>query len=135
MNEEEKYKIALFMVIRNSKVLPAGQILNKTEYEINKMSYETMQELLKMIDFKRAKEKYEEGSKDLEQIEKEHKEENGRLREEITELEMDKQQQKFEINCLNSDIKNMYCEEAILSILEDEFDLSKNEAMNILENY
>lgn len=63
MNEEEKYKIALFMVIRNSKVLPAGQILNKTEYEINKMSYETMQELLKMIDFKRAKEKYEEGSK------------------------------------------------------------------------
>lgn len=66
MNEEEKYKIALFMVIRNSKVLPAGQILNKTEYEINKMSYETMQELLKMIDFKRAKEKYEEGSKDYE---------------------------------------------------------------------
>ena len=63
MNEEEKYKIALFMVIRNSKVLPAGQILNKTEYEINKMSYETMQELLKIIDFKRAKEKYEEGSK------------------------------------------------------------------------
>ena len=74
-------------------------------------------------------------NKDLEQIEQEHKEENGRLREEITELEMDKQQQKFEINCLNSDIKNMYCEEAILSILEDEFDLSKNEAMNILENY
>ena len=63
MNEEEKYKIALFMVIRNSKVLPAGQILNKTEYEINKMSYETMQELLKMIDFKIAKEKYEEGTK------------------------------------------------------------------------
>lgn len=63
MKEEEKYKIALFMVIRNSKVLPIEQMLNKTEYEINKKSYETMQELLKMIDFKIAKEKYEEGSK------------------------------------------------------------------------
>ena len=49
------------------------------------------------------------------------------------ELESDIQQKNFEIKCLNSDIKNMYCEEAVISILEDKFDLSKDEAIQILE--
>lgn len=63
IDNEEKYKLALFMVIRNYKILPTGKMLKKTDYEINKMTYLTMQELFKMIDFKRAKEMYEEGEK------------------------------------------------------------------------
>lgn len=31
MSNEEKYKIALFMIIRNLKVMPAGMKLGKTE--------------------------------------------------------------------------------------------------------
>ena len=61
MSEEEKYKIALFMTIRNNIVLPMGKMLKRTDYEINKMSYQTMQEVLKMIDFERAEKMYKEG--------------------------------------------------------------------------
>ena len=61
MNKEEKYKLALFMVIRNFKVLPKGIELQKSQKEINKMSYETMEEVLNMIDFNIAKKFYEEG--------------------------------------------------------------------------
>jgi len=49
------------------------------------------------------------------------------------ELESDIQQKNFEIKCLNSDIKNMYCEEGVIAILEDNFDLSREEAIQILE--
>ena len=62
-NMKNKYKIALFMVIRNSMVMPKGLELGKTEKEINKMAYETMCEVLTMIDYKKAKEKYEEGKR------------------------------------------------------------------------
>ena len=48
------------------------------------------------------------------------------------ELESDIQQKNFEIKCLNSDIKNMYCEEGVIAILEDNFNLSREEAINIL---
>lgn len=58
---EEKYKLALFMIIRNSKVLPKGLELGKSQKEINKMSYQTMQEVLDMIDFDKAQQFYEEG--------------------------------------------------------------------------
>ena len=58
---EEKYKLALFMIIRNSKVLPKGLELGKSQKEINKMSYQTIQELLNMIDFDKAQQFYEEG--------------------------------------------------------------------------
>lgn len=58
---KNKYKIALFMVIRNSKVMPTGLKLGKSEEEINKMSYETMCELLMMIDYDKAREKYNQG--------------------------------------------------------------------------
>ena len=62
MSEEEKYKIALFMVIRNSTILPTGKMFKKTDYEINKLSYQAMQELLKMIDFEIAEKMYKEGA-------------------------------------------------------------------------
>lgn len=68
MNEEEKYKIALFMIIRNSTVMPKGMVLCKSMKEINKMSYATMQEILnKTVDFERAKKIYEEGKKAYEE--------------------------------------------------------------------
>lgn len=68
MNEEEKYKIALFMVIRNSTVMPKGMVLCKSMKEINKMSYATMQEILnKTVDFEKLKKIYEEGKKAYEE--------------------------------------------------------------------
>lgn len=68
MSNEEKYKIALFMIIRNLKVMPAGMKLGKTEEEINTMSYKTMQALLNnTIDFERAKKIYEQGKKNFEE--------------------------------------------------------------------
>ncbi len=58
---KNKYKLALFMVIRNSMVMTRGIELGKTAKEINKMSYETMCELLTMIDYNKAEKFYEEG--------------------------------------------------------------------------
>lgn len=58
---KKKYKIALFMIIRNSMVMPKGIKLGKSEKEINKMTYETLCEVLTMINFKTAEKMYEEG--------------------------------------------------------------------------
>lgn len=58
---KNKYKLALFMVIRNSSVMPQGIKLGKTNKEINEMSYETMCSLLTMIDYNKAEEFYKEG--------------------------------------------------------------------------
>lgn len=58
---KNKYKLALFMVIRNSMVMPKGKKLGKTDKEINKMSYDTMCSLLTMIDYNKVKKFYEEG--------------------------------------------------------------------------
>ena len=58
-----KYKLALFMVIRNSLVMPQGIKLGKADKEINEMSYETMCKLLTMIDYNKAEKFYEEGKK------------------------------------------------------------------------
>lgn len=55
----EKYKLALFAVIRNSKVLPKGLILGKSATEINKMSRETMDEVLKILDFEKIRRWYD----------------------------------------------------------------------------
>ena len=67
MSNEDKYKIALFMIIRNSKVMPAGMKLGKTEEEINAMSYETMQVILNStIDFEKAKKIYKQGKETFE---------------------------------------------------------------------
>ena len=64
---KNKYKIALFMVIRNSQTIPKGIELGKSEKEINKMAYETMYEVLTMLDFKRAEEIYRQGKKAYEE--------------------------------------------------------------------
>lgn len=61
MTELEKMQVALFVVIRNSKVFPVGIAKRKSLQEINKMSYETMQECIKMIDFDLAMKSYQEG--------------------------------------------------------------------------
>lgn len=58
---KNRYKIALFMVIRNSTVMPNGIKLGKTEKEINEMSYKTMCEVLTMIDFNKAEKMYNQG--------------------------------------------------------------------------
>lgn len=58
---KHKYKLALFMVIRNSLVMTRGIIKGKTMKEINKMSYETMCSVLTMIDYDQAEKFYEEG--------------------------------------------------------------------------
>ena len=67
MSEEDKYKIALFMVIRNSAVMPKGMVLGKSNKEINRMSYETMIEIItKTVDFKQAKKIFEQGKSEYE---------------------------------------------------------------------
>lgn len=38
MSQEEKYKLALFAVVRNSKVMPQSVKLGKTMHEINTMA-------------------------------------------------------------------------------------------------
>lgn len=58
---KNKYKLALFMVIRNSTVMPKGMKLGKSKKEINKMAFETMCEVITMIDYDIAKKEYEEG--------------------------------------------------------------------------
>lgn len=52
LQEKEKYKCALFAIIKNNKVMPVGLKLGKSMDEINKMTYDTMQECLKMVDYK-----------------------------------------------------------------------------------
>lgn len=63
MTNEEKYKLALFAVVRNSKVMPVGLQQGKTMEQINSMSVKTIKEILKMCDFDALKESYEEGEK------------------------------------------------------------------------
>lgn len=63
MSEVEKYKLMLFMTVRNSVVLPKGLELGKSEEEISKMTIETMEEIKTMIDFRIARGLYELGEK------------------------------------------------------------------------
>lgn len=63
-NEEEmkeKYKLALFAVVRNSKVMPVGTEMGKSMDEINAMSVQTVDELIKMCDFEKIKLSYDNG--------------------------------------------------------------------------
>lgn len=59
MSQEEKYKLALFAVVRNSKVMPAGVKLVKTMHEINTMAVAVMANIMESCDFERLKESYE----------------------------------------------------------------------------
>ena len=64
LTEAEQYKLAPFAAIRNSTVMPAGVKLGKNMHEINKMSVETMHELLKMCDFEKLRESYKDGEEE-----------------------------------------------------------------------
>lgn len=59
----EKYVLALFMVVRNQKVLPVGHQLGKSMEEINRMTYATMIEIIQgdIVDWEKARENYREG--------------------------------------------------------------------------
>ena len=56
MSQEEKYKLALFAVIRNSTVMPQGVKLGKTMHE---MAVVVMANIMESCDFERLKESYE----------------------------------------------------------------------------
>lgn len=61
MSNEEKYKLALFMVIRNSKIMPQGLRLGKSMTEINHMAVQTMSRVIEIIDYDNAAKSFEEG--------------------------------------------------------------------------
>ena len=65
LNEVEQYKLALFGVIRNSKVMPVGLAQGRSMEEINAMSLKTMEEVLKMCDFDKMKQFYSEAEEAL----------------------------------------------------------------------
>ena len=59
MSQEEKYKLALFAVVRNSTVMPAGVKLGTSMHEINTMTVAVMANIMESCDFERLKESYE----------------------------------------------------------------------------
>ena len=61
MTQEEKYKLALFAVIRNSSVMPHGIKLGKTMHEINTMAVAVMANIMESCDFENLKAAYEDG--------------------------------------------------------------------------
>ena len=64
LTEAEQYKLALFAAIRNSPVMPASVKLGKNMHEINKMSVETMYEVLEMCDFEKLRESCKDGEEE-----------------------------------------------------------------------
>jgi hypothetical protein len=58
---KERYKLSLFAIIRNNAVMPKGVELKKTRDEINKMSYETLCEVVTMVDYAKIKKEYNKG--------------------------------------------------------------------------
>ena len=61
MNNEEKYLIALFTVIRNSQVIPKLQGYSKEQ--INAVAYRTLEKIVDMIDYDAGMKSYLEGKK------------------------------------------------------------------------
>lgn len=59
MSQEEKYKLALFAVVRNSTVMPQCVKLGKTMHEINTMAVIVMANIMESCDFERLKESHE----------------------------------------------------------------------------
>lgn len=58
MNNEERFKLALFAVIRNSQIMPVGLRIGKNMEEINEMTRKTMQEVLKICDFEKLSKEF-----------------------------------------------------------------------------
>lgn len=73
MTELERTQTALFTVIRNSHVMPMGLKAGKSMEEINRVSYATMIEIYKTIDFDRAFEAFKQGKIDYLSKESEQK--------------------------------------------------------------
>lgn len=61
VTEIDMYKIALFLVIKNSSVLPMCMKSKKTMREINEISVATMDKILEYIDYDLAVEQYLQG--------------------------------------------------------------------------
>lgn len=61
MSNEEKYKLALFGVIRNSMVMPNLLLLGKSMEEINAVSVLTAKKVMEQFDYELLKKSYEEG--------------------------------------------------------------------------
>lgn len=59
MTNEERYKLALFAVIRNSTVMPIGMKMGKSLSEINRMSVKTMKCVIEDCDFESLRKNYE----------------------------------------------------------------------------
>lgn len=59
-NEAERYKLALFLVVRNSQVMDYGLSQEMSMTEINELAYKTMLSLMEMIDYDITREMYEE---------------------------------------------------------------------------
>ena len=63
MTNEEKYKLALFGIIRNSQVMPELLIQGYDMEYINTVSVMTMNNILKAWDYDNLRKSFEEGSK------------------------------------------------------------------------
>lgn len=59
MSQEEKYKLALFAVIRSSAVMPQGVEQGKTMHEINTIAVVVMANIMELCDFEELKKSYE----------------------------------------------------------------------------
>jgi len=60
MSKEEKYKLALFVLIRNSIVMPNAEELGMPIKEVNRMSYLTMTKIMEGVNYELVKRSYEE---------------------------------------------------------------------------
>lgn len=61
IEDGERYKLALYSVIRNTNVLPAGLQMGKSMEEIDYMTLKTMETILGYVDYDRVREWYEQG--------------------------------------------------------------------------
>lgn len=58
MSKETRLELMLFMVVRNTVVLPKGIELGKSLKEISDMTKETIREIERQIDFEVAEKQY-----------------------------------------------------------------------------
>ena len=65
----DKYKLALFAVIRNSTVMPIGMAQGRSMEEINTMALKTVDEVLSMCDFVALGQHYSEAEEALAKME------------------------------------------------------------------
>ena len=59
MSQEEKYKLALFAIVRSSIVIPQSVKLGKTMHEINTMTVVIMTNIMDSCNFESLKGSYE----------------------------------------------------------------------------